>query len=393
MLSRLPDLCKAALATVAFLGLVEAGLQLGGMRLIASITMPDSRLGFKFRPGAHAWNGFEGGNYMRINRLGFEDVERSLQRPAGTLRIAVLGSSIIQSAQTPPEKAFPGVMERALKNCAKVQTRSVEVLNFGVGGYGLPQQWMMLRDEIWKYDPQIVIEAIGLYNDVVNGDRYTSVSGHRFPYFIARDGALIPDEITKAQRPIDENWLAWRNRWRDLENHSKLLLLMENVIFDVVPGQNWQPGLRIDPLQTSTFHPPKDAHLQNAWAVTETSLKLMRDQCAAHHAEFWLVTLDFNIQSEPDLVKRADVFRRYGIDDPDYPDRRLVEFAQREGIRSYWLAPILADYASSHNVALHGFFNTPRNYGHYNEFGDQVVGNLIASELEARSGKLAAPID
>ena len=393
MASRLRDLSKAALITLLFIGLVEAAMQLANLNVPASFSMPDAKRGFRLRPGAHGWHLAEGRNYQRINSLGFEDVERTLRRAPGTLRIAVLGSSHVQSEQTSPERAFPGAMERVLKNSPQIQAKTVEVLNFGVGAYALPQQMMMLHDDIWQYDPQIVIEAIGDYNDIVNGDRYTSVSGRPFPYFIAKDGALIPDEMTREQKPIDPKWLAWRNRWRDFENHFKLLLLMEKVIRDVVPGENWQPGLKIDKLQTSTFHPPNNPHLRNAWAVTETSLRMMRDDCAAHHAEFWIVTLDFQIQTDPDLAHRALVFRLYGIDDPHYPDRRLIEFAQKEGIHSYWMVPALADYAAANHFALHGFFNTPKNYGHYNERGAEVVGTFIANELLKNSPRLREPVN
>ena len=394
MASRLRDLAKAALFSLAFLLLIEGAMQLANVNVPGSFTMPDARRGFRLRPNAHGWHLAEGRNYERINSLGYEDVERTLNRPPGTLRIAVIGASYVQSEQTSPQKSFPGVMERILKASPKIQARNVEVLNFGVIAYGMPEFWMTLHDDVWKYDPQIVIDALTPYNDIVDSDRYTTINGRRYPYFIPKDGTLVPDAITLAsQKPIDPGWLAWINHWRDFENHFKLLLLMEQVIRKIDPNQNCQPGLRDDPMQVATFHPPRNPHLQNAWNVTETALKLMRDECAAHHAEFWLVTLDYPYQTEPDLRNRARVFQMFGLDDPHYADRRLAEFAQREGIHSYWLSPILADYAASHNIALHGFFNTRRNAGHYNETGNEVVGSFIADYLAANSPRLTAPVD
>src|ERR1022692_1834298 len=69
MRSVLRDLAKAALVTLAFLALIEGGLELGDMQLAASFTMPDPQRGFRLRPGAHGWHLAEGRNYQRINSL------------------------------------------------------------------------------------------------------------------------------------------------------------------------------------------------------------------------------------------------------------------------------------------------------------------------------------
>jgi hypothetical protein len=394
MRSLLLDALKALAVVLVWLGMIELSLRVTHMPVGGSYAMRDGQRSFRFRPGAHYWFETEGWNLVRVNSLGFEDRERTLRRKPGTLRLAFLGSSYVQAPQVPPEKAFPAVVERDLRRSTQLQARDVEALNFGVGAYGLPQQWITLRDDVWKYDPQIVVEVIGLYNDIVNNDRYTTVSGRTYPYYTAQDGQLIPDAITQAQQhPPDPETVKWEGRLGGFLNHSKILLYLNRAVRSTVGEREWQPGLVIDPAQTSTFFPPRDPHLENAWKVTETTLKLMRDECTAHHAEFWVVTIDFNIQSEPDPQARAARLRELGISDLHYPDRRIIEFARREGIRNFWLAPLLADYAESHRQALHGFFNTPRNFGHYNLLGHEVIGNFIAGELCRDSEALKAGVN
>lgn len=394
MRSVLFDGLRALAVVLLWLGTIEVCLRVTHMPVGGSYAMRDGPRSFRFRPGAHYWFETEGWNLVRVNSLGFEDKERSLHRKPGTLRLAFLGSSYVQAPQVPPEKAFPAIVERELRQSGQWRARDVESLNFGVGAYGLPQQWITLRQDVWKYDPQIVIEVIGLYNDIVNNDRYTTVSGRTYPYYTVGDGQLIPDAITRAhQHSPDPEVVKWEGRLGDFLNCSKILLFLNRTVRSTLGQSDWQPGLMADPRQTSTFFPPRNPHLENAWQVTETTLKLMQDECTAHHAEFWVVTIDFNIQSEPDPKVRAERLRELGITDAHYPDRRIIEFARKEGIRNYWLAPLLAGYAESHRTALHGFFNTPPNYGHYNLLGHEVIGKFIAGELGRHSDALKAQVN
>ena len=388
----LRDAAKAVAVLLAWIMCLELGLQLSGIPLEGSIIMPQWPRAFCLRPNAEQEQAAEGQSRVRINALGFDDIERQLERPRGTFRIAVIGDSYTQAPQVSRQEAFPAVIERSLRGCPQRQALDIEVLNFGVGGYGLAQQWMLLRDEIWAYDPQIVIEAVGLYNDIVNCDRHTSVSGYIYPYFVADHGRLLPDEITSRQRAPDPRWVTIQGHLRDIENRLKMPLLVEMFYHDKI-APSWQPGLKLDPYLIATFSPPHDPHMANAWAVAETALSLMNQECLSHGAEFWVITLDFNIQSYPDPAARDQRLRELAISDPHYPDRRIIEFARSHGMHNFWLSPLIAEYAESHRVALHGFYNTPINYGHYNVAGNRFVGEAIASELCRASQRLNEPVD
>ena len=85
------------------------------------------------------------------------DRERSLQRPADTLRVAVVGASEVEAYQVPLEQTFEAVLERELAPDFERQGKRVDVLNFGVAGYSLAQQYLTLQNHIWKYDPQVVV--------------------------------------------------------------------------------------------------------------------------------------------------------------------------------------------------------------------------------------------
>lgn len=97
---------------------------------------PDQYRGYSLRPGMEGWYHLEGGSYVRINSGGLRDREHSKIKPADTLRIAVLGDSYAEALQVPVENAFWAVMERRLRECQTFAGRKVEVINFGVSGYG-----------------------------------------------------------------------------------------------------------------------------------------------------------------------------------------------------------------------------------------------------------------
>ena len=60
-----------------------------------------------------------------------------------------------------------------------------------------------------------------------------------------------------------------------------------------------------------------------------------------------------------------DVMHAQKLDEPDlfYPERRMREFAKREGIEAVYLAEPFADHAAERKIYLHGFANTQMGGG------------------------------
>jgi hypothetical protein len=106
----------------------------------------------------------------------------------------------------------------------------------------------------------------------------------------------------------------------------------------------------------------------------------MRDECRRHNTPFGLVTLTRGIQVTPMREQKENFLRQIGANDLHYPERRLAEFGEREGIPVLNLAPSMAEQAEEHRV----FFHADRDslgIGHWNEAGHQAAGDLIASWL------------
>ena len=95
--------------------------------------------GFALRPGMEGHYEREGESDVRINSDGLRDREHIKAKPADTVRIAVLGDSFSEAMHVPMEQTFWSLLERKLQECNAFPGKRVEVINFGVLGYGTAQ--------------------------------------------------------------------------------------------------------------------------------------------------------------------------------------------------------------------------------------------------------------
>jgi hypothetical protein len=92
-----------------------------------------------------------------------------LGRHSGIFRVAVIGDSTVAALQVKAEEAFTQVAEWRLG-------QHFEVMNFGVLNYGLAQQYILLRDRVLAYQPDLVVEAVSLTNATLNSTRATAAN-------------------------------------------------------------------------------------------------------------------------------------------------------------------------------------------------------------------------
>src|SRR5262249_19215461 len=139
---------------VAALLLAELMLRGAGVEYPA-LTRPDGDRGWVLKPGARGRSEAEGDALIVVNRAGLPDREHVRPKPAGALRIAVLGDSYAEAREVPLEQAFWSVLERDLNERLAGLRQQVEVLNFGVRGYGTLQELLTLRCCVWDYAPDV----------------------------------------------------------------------------------------------------------------------------------------------------------------------------------------------------------------------------------------------
>jgi lysophospholipase L1-like esterase len=167
------------LAISLLLGLVaiEALVRMTG-RDRPLLWQPDPQLGWRHIPHAQLRWQEEGDGWVKINSLGFRDVERTVQKAPGTLRIAVFGDSTTEAVQVNLDQTFCQLLER------KLRERGVraEVMNFGVSGYGPLQSFLLYSHRVREFTPDVVLHAVFLDNDVADGDRRLAAGQRGAPF-------------------------------------------------------------------------------------------------------------------------------------------------------------------------------------------------------------------
>src|SRR3954447_12938832 len=143
-------------------------------------------------PELEGWSWPENKVFMKYSRAGFRDIDHEKQKPAGTVRIAVIGDSFTEARQVPMDAAYTNVIQRQLSNSPALAGKQVEVLNFGVGGYGTVEELLLLRQKVWDYSPDIVLLAFCTYNDVTDNYRPFK-NAAELPYFRIENGTLVYD--------------------------------------------------------------------------------------------------------------------------------------------------------------------------------------------------------
>src|SRR6266436_2424197 len=103
---------------------------------------PDKDFGFESTPGARGIWTTEHRARLQINSLGLRDVEREVAKPAGTLRIGLLGDSMVEGAQVSQEANFGALAERRLR----AEGYKVELINLAIAGPSpIRQLWRLER--------------------------------------------------------------------------------------------------------------------------------------------------------------------------------------------------------------------------------------------------------
>ncbi len=380
-------------ASVVFAGVIaEIGLRM------AEISYPvfhklEALRGWAPRPDITGVWMTEGKAYIANNKEGFRDRDHAIAKPPGVFRIAVIGDSMTEALAVPVEQTYWSILEQRLNACGVNSGRTVEVLTFGVSGHGTAQERLTLGNNALKYAPDLVLLAFFTGNDVLNNER--ALDGHKDRvYFVLEDGALRLDDSNTGTTRFRLKML-WRGALNGLINASQLFQLIREFYTrtktslraeEAPDGRLFNPKAR----EYEVFRKPDSPDWRRAWKTTEALLTAMRDDSAAKGADFWITTLSAPVQVYPDPALRRDFARSLGVENLDYPDRRIADFAKGEGIPVVTLIDPLRAFADANKAYLHGFENTRLGMGHWNEAGHRAGGEALAKAVCA-SGVLAKP--
>ena len=350
--------------------------------------------GIALRPGAAGLYQREGQNYVTINSEGLRDREHSKSKPPNTIRIALLGDSYCEALQVPIEQTFWWQLQQKLDGCQALAGKHVEVINFGVSGYGTAQELITLQQKVWQYSPDIVMLMVTTNNDVSDNVRELKKTD-QIPYFVYRDGQLVRDdsfrnskgfgwrtsrlgrisswfrESLRIVQLIDYVQFFAKYKWNEWQSQSKS---------STVPSEPTKQVAREVSVENMIYLEPREDLWKQAWQVTESLLTEMGREVNAKGARFFLVVGSNPIQVLPDSSARSNFAAGIGAPNLFYGNDRLAKFAAGEQIDFLDLTQPLQAYADQNKVFLHGFGKQIGN-GHWNAAGHQVAADLISNRL------------
>jgi hypothetical protein len=295
--------------------------------------------GFFHRPGAGGWiETPEFTSYVSFNSHGLREREIAPAKPSGAYRVLVLGDSFVEGAQVPAESTVTRQLETTFQ--ARWPDRRPEVVNAGNAGFGTAQELLFWEHEGVAYQPDVVVLVYFVDNDLPdNGYRVArerKLDTTRRPFFVPdgkggielRPGAAPPPDSFAGVRPLLrrsvtynllENFLLWHEA-REQEQAQI--------------GKN-RPTYLVDP----------PAEWDEAWWVTEQVMARVQSSVRASGADLVVVAAPSFFQVDDDAWRwlvGGDTRERNRYE-PDAPNRRLAEIAQRQGLRFLDLLPAVRE--------------------------------------------------
>lgn len=120
------------------------------------------------------------GKLITHNARGLRGPELDYKKPPNTIRIAFIGDSQTWGWSVADDETIPSYTA-SLLNGSKLKSK-VEVLNFGVTGYGIGQSYLRLISEGLRYQPDFVVLTYFADNDIWESTSYEAW-GIEKPYF------------------------------------------------------------------------------------------------------------------------------------------------------------------------------------------------------------------
>lgn len=320
----------------------------------------------------HARGCFRG--LVVTNQWGERDRERTIEKPAGTLRIALIGDSVVEAAQVKPDEVLNIQMEKMLAASGR---KNVEVMAFGVEGIGTTQELLLYNQKVRQFHPDIVL-LLFVDNDVMNNSstiqpRTYGVHTWYAPYYnLGPDGQLV-------LQPVQPKFLGAFGTF--LENHSLAVYYLEHIWERADIGSGKWEGI---PLIWGTYGDPPDEEWSQAWLITEKVLKKMQDTVEADGAKF--VVIKAPSFSEVQLDFRERLEKEVGTIPPNFNafvmQPRLQAIADRQHVAIDFMAPYMKAYEEAHHLTYPYFSMTCDT--HWSPMGHVVAAETILQELDQR---------
>jgi lysophospholipase L1-like esterase len=178
------------------LGLGEGAARIAGVRPLTAadrLWRAHERWGWHHEPNStDLFVKLDFAQEIHINSHGLREREIPYEKPAGVLRILMIGDSYTAGFEVKEEERFSRVVEDRLVQ----RGDRVQVINAGTRGWGTDQSLLFLQDEGVRYAPDLVVYVWNANDLTDNQTIHRPFRVYGKPWFVARpDGSVEPRGI------------------------------------------------------------------------------------------------------------------------------------------------------------------------------------------------------
>ncbi len=353
-------LLALVVSLVLAVAVFEGGLRLFGLGPPATLGQFDPELGWVKRPNVSVHRSTrEFDVTFQMNEQGLrDDPMPSPAKPAGKLRVLMLGDSFVQGYTVERDDLFVDILERWWQS----EGRDVDVVNAGTEGYSTDQEALWLAGRGRAFQPDVVLlfpYANDLYwNAATSYDRYQKPR-------INPDGR---PELRVLADPGEKS--AWQR--------TALGTLIEKLGAE---RRSWTPdgGHALDMESAAFFREPPE-FLKEALLRTRGALENVKDTCAALKARLLVVPIPHKAAIQEDA---RDALARYlGVDrsrwSADQPGETFLALCRELSIETVDVRERLQGFRE-HGESL--YFQSD---WHFNPWGNHAFASVLHDELDKR---------
>jgi len=271
-------------------------------------------------------------HYYRTNSQGWRDVEHAYQKPAGRLRILVVGDSHTYGLTASLDHLYTRRLEALLRDRGWA---GVEVISLAVPGWGTDQALEAIQTEGLRYRPDVVVYQF-CDNDLLDNlqdEELGMVDGysHLEPFLYRMQG----DSLVRTHRDRHLGWKAHVRYYLQgsvLVHHTYSFLkqVREARRGEKLSHREWRLR-QVQEIKSRLtradyevlFSDPPAERAVRSWALTEAMIRRMQEACRAGGAELAVLV-------ESDSARRDWYLRWEAVRSDSAGDFMVLEGARRD---------------------------------------------------------------
>ncbi len=303
-----------------------------------------------------------------ISSLGLRDKEYSVQKPANTFRILMLGDSFTEGDGVFSSETFSKRLEE------KLQTRQgamkFEVINAGVGSYSSLLEYLYLKHCGLRFNPDLVILNFDL-SDVYDDISYTALA--RF------DENGIPVAVRSEPEQFGlKGPMAAIKDW--LKNNTWLYSFIYTRISRQRELRNRERDFIAGDIHRNKYAMLEETYVDSDsnWALTHKYLLLTRDLLKEKGIDFWMTVYPYGLQVHPKEWNAGRKFWHLKQDTvySTWPQEQLERWATGNNITVINMCP---DFKERSKTLFPLYWDLN---GHWVAAGHQLVADVLYKRLQ-----------